>query len=112
MKQALSERLVLALYDSKNKTEVHTDASKLGIKGIMLQRQATGNLKPVNYYSRATTLMEQNYYSCNLKTLAAVETIQRIKVYILGVSFKLVTDCVALRATFLKKDLYPRVASW
>ena len=34
------------------------------------------------------------------------------KVYLLGIRFKIVTDCRAIRATALKKDIQPRVARW
>ena len=32
--------------------------------------------------------------------------------YLLGIKFKLVTDCLALKETIDKKDLTPRVARW
>lgn len=112
LKQALCARPTLALYSGQADTEVHTDASKMGIGGILPQRQTTGDLKPVMHYSRATTPAEQVYHSYDLETLAAVDTIKRFRVYLLGVKFKLITDCVAIRATFQKKDMVPRVARW
>ncbi|KXZ75922.1 hypothetical protein TcasGA2_TC031710 [Tribolium castaneum] len=59
LRHLLSERPVLAAYNSSFSTELHTDASKIGVGGILLQRQPD-----------------------------------------------------AVRATFLKKDLVPRIARW
>ncbi|XP_064210819.1 uncharacterized protein LOC135265341 [Tribolium castaneum] len=112
LRHLLSERPVLAAYNSSFSTELHTDASKIGVGGILLQRQSDGELKPVFYFSRTTTPQEQVYHSYELETLAVVESIKRFRVYLLGVQFKVVTDCSAVRATFLKKDLVPRIARW
>lgn len=42
LKEKLVERPVMALYDAKFETELHTDASKLGIAGILMQRNTEG----------------------------------------------------------------------
>lgn len=112
LKEKLSSRPVLVLYNSGARTEVHTDASKFGLGGMLLQEQGDKQLKPVMYFSKVTTAVEQLYHSYDLETLAVVETIKRFRVYLIGVHFKLVTDCTALRATFEKKDMIPRVARW
>lgn len=52
------------------------------------------------------------YHSNELETLAIVEAIKRFRVYLTGIHFKVVTDCSAVRLTFGKKDLLPRVARW
>lgn len=54
----------------------------------------------------------QMYHSYELETMALIESVKRFRVYLLGVHFKAMTDCAALRATMLKKDLIPRVARW
>lgn len=41
-----------------------------------------------------------------------ISALQRFRVYLLGLNFKIVTDCNSLRATFEKRDLIPRVARW
>lgn len=52
LKEALMTRYILALYNHQAPTEVHTDASKLGIAGIILQEQENKRLQPVAYFSR------------------------------------------------------------
>ena len=112
LKERLIERPVMAVYDNKFETELHTDASKLGIAGILMQRNAEGIIRPVAYYSRKTTKDEQKFYSFDLETLAVIASLHRFHVYLLGIKFKIVTDCNALRATMTKRDLIPRVARW
>ena len=112
LKERLIERPVMAVYDNKFETELHTDASKLGIAGILMQRNAEGIIRPVAYYSRKTTKDEQKFHSFDLETLAVIASLHRFRVYLLGIKFKIVTDCNALRATMTKRDLIPRVARW
>lgn len=55
LRQRLTTRPILASYCGTAATELHTDASKLGLGGILYQVQTTGRLQAVAYYSRATT---------------------------------------------------------
>lgn len=52
------------------------------------------------------------YHSYELETLAIVEAIKRFCVYLIGVHFKVITDCSAVRATIAKRDLVLRIAGW
>jgi hypothetical protein len=112
LKQILCSKPVLALYDSELQTEIHTDACKLGIAGILLQQQTDSTVRPVMYFSRVTTREESMYHSYELETLAVVASLQRFRVYIVGKHVKVVTDCTAVRATLTKRDLIPRIARW
>ena len=112
LKEKLTSRPVLALYNPNSETEIHTDASKLGIGGILLQKQVDRTLKPIAYFSRVTSKEEQAYHSYELETLAVVESIKRFRIYVAGIKFKVVTDCSAVRATLTKRDLVPRIARW
>lgn len=68
LKALVTESPALALYDSNAETDLHTDASKHGVARILMQRQANGDLKPVIYYSRATTGAKQSWHSYELET--------------------------------------------
>ncbi|CAH2087349.1 unnamed protein product [Euphydryas editha] len=112
LKERLIEKPILALYNPKARTELHTDACKIGIAGILMQYDLNDNLKPIAYYSRQTTKDEQHMTAYELETLAVISSLQRFRVYLIGIEFKLFTDCNSLRATFSKRDLIPRVARW
>ncbi|CAB3248007.1 unnamed protein product [Arctia plantaginis] len=112
LKQKLVERPLLALYDVTLETELHTDACKSGVAGILMQKQVDGSRRPVAYYSRKTTGDEQKLHSFELETLAVIASLKRFRVYLLGIKFKIITDCNALRTTLTKRDLIPRISRW
>jgi len=47
-----------------------------------------------------------------LEVLAIVKALKRFRVYLLGITFKIVTDCRAFMLTMNKRDLCVRVARW
>lgn len=113
IKQRLTSRPVLALYNSEYITEVHCDASKHGMGGILLQKpDEKSPLKPVAYYSRQTAKEEEFWHSYELETMAVVASLKKFRIYLIGLQFKVLTDCNALRATLCKRDLIPRIARW
>lgn len=113
LKSRLIDRPILAIYDPAAETELHTDASRLGVGGILLQRKTGSDaFLPIAYYSRQTSPEEKNFHSYELETLAVVCSLRKFRVYLLGMSFKIITDCSALRSTFSKRDLIPRIARW
>lgn len=113
IKSRLVSRPVLALYNAEYITEVHCDASKMGVGGILLQKpDEKASLRPVAYFSRQTTKEEEFWHSYELETMAVVMSLKKFRVYLIGIEFKVVTDCSALRSTLTKRDLLPKVARW
>lgn len=113
LKSTLCQSPVLKIYDSNLETELHTDASIEGYGAVLLQRNDKDNkMHPVYFMSKKTTPAERKYHSYHLEILAIVEAIRKFRVYLLGIRFKIVTDCSALTMTLKKKDLPPRVARW
>lgn len=112
LKQSLTDRPILALYDHTAETQLHTDASRIGVAGILLQRKGCLPFRPIAYFSRQTTPDEQKLHSFELETLAVVSSLQKFRVYLLGIKFTIFSDCHALRSTFTKRDLVPRISRW
>ena len=69
-------------------------------------------MHPVYYFSRKTNDAQKKYTSYELEMLAVVEALKKFRVYLLGISFKIYTDCAAFAVTMNKKDLCTRVARW
>lgn len=111
LKKLLTDRPILTLYDAKANHELHTDASKIGLSAILLQKHEDG-LKAVAYYSRQTTEAEMKYHSYELEVLAVVEGLERFRIYLLGRKFKIVTDCNSMCALKNQKVLVPRIGRW
>jgi len=112
LKAALASRPVLKLYKIGASIELHTDASKHGYGAILLQRDTDNSLHPVYYASGRTTPAEEKYTSYELEVLAIIKSLKKFRVYLIGISFKIVTDCRAFSLTMNKKDLCVRVAKW
>lgn len=108
----LTNEPVLAIYDPKLRTEVHTDASSIGYGAVLIQVHETGHKRVVAYFSRRTQGAESKYHSYDLETLAVVKALQHFRHYLIGLEFTVVTDCNALKLTQHKKDLLPRVCRW
>jgi hypothetical protein len=111
VKEMLTSRPVLAIFDPHLPTELHTDASSTGLGAILLQEH-NGKQRVVAYFSKQTTIDQRQYHSYELETMAVVYALKHFRVYLLGLHFTVVTDCNALRTTFSKKDLIPRVGRW
>lgn len=111
IKRLLTSRPVLSVFDPTLPTELHTDASSIALGAILLQTHDKEQ-KVVAYFSKQTTSDQRHYHSYELETMAVVYALQHFRVYLLGLHFTIVTDCNALRTTFTKKDLVPRVGRW
>lgn len=113
IKEKLVKYPVLHIFDAKLATELHTDASKDAIAGILLQcSEVDGKLHPCYYYSRLTNKAEKNYHSLELESLAVVESIKKFRCYLLGKKFKVVTDCMAIKQSLNKKNPNARLSRW
>lgn len=113
LKMILTQQPVLKLYRIGAETELHTDASSLGYGMILMQKESNDNtFHPVYYASGKTTPAESRYCSYELEVLAIVKALEKFRVYLLGIPFKIITDCQAFAMTMRKEKLCVRVARW
>ena len=113
LKQILCDVPVLRIFDQNYETEVHTDASIDGYGAVLLQKSPEDNfLHPVYYMSKKTSNDERKYTSYELEALAIIQALTKFRVYLIGMHFKIVTDCNAFAKTLDKKGLCTRVARW
>lgn len=111
IKGVLCSDPILKIYDPTRETEVHTDASKIGYGACLLQKHGD-EFYPVLFLSKKTTPAESNYSSYELEVLAVIYSLQKFRVYLLGLKFCIVTDCKSFKQTMGKRDLCPRIARW
>ena len=112
LKKKLNDAPILSIFDPKDETELHCDASSLGFGAILLQRKSDNNFHPIFYYSKRTTEPESKYHSFELETLAIIYALKRFRIYLQGLKFRIVTDCNSLTLTLNKKEINPRIARW
>lgn len=113
LKLDLSRNPVLKIFNQKFETELHTDACKDDLGTILLQKNLDDNkLHPVYYMSHKTTETESRYTSYELEVLAVIKALEKFRHYLLGIKFKIVTDCIAFKQTMNKVKLSAKIARW
>lgn len=94
-------------------TELHTDACKFGFGAMLLQKSSDDmQFHPVYYFSKKCTPCQERYCSYELEVLAIVAALKKFRVYLLGLHFKIITDCAAFKGTMERKELTSRIAGW
>ena len=93
--------------------EVVVDASPFGLGAVISQLQPDGSTRPISYASRALSNVEKRYSQIERECLAILFAIQRFRIYLYGISFKVKTDHKPLLAMFSRKcQPPPRIERW
>lgn len=82
LKNRLTLRPVLKVYNSTAQTELHSDASIQGFGAIFLQKQSKNDWAPIAYFSQLINKAEANYHSFELEMLAIVRAVERFHIYL------------------------------
>ncbi|UYV61752.1 K02A2.6-like [Cordylochernes scorpioides] len=112
LKNALISKPVLYIYDRSNPCHLITDASGLGVAGVLKQPDEQGILHPIAYYSRKLHPYEQNYTASEIETLAIINSVQRFHTYLHNVHFTLHTDHLPLKWIKNVKNPHGRLFRW
>uniref|UniRef100_A0A1Y1LMU5 RNA-directed DNA polymerase n=1 Tax=Photinus pyralis TaxID=7054 RepID=A0A1Y1LMU5_PHOPY len=96
LKKAICEAPVLRLPDFSIPFIVRTDASNIGISGVLLQKQEDG-IHPIAFVSKKLSDTEKKYSTYEKESLAVMFALDKFKDYVTDSLFTLQVDCDAIR---------------
>ena len=100
----MASEQVLALYDPEKETMVSSDASSFGLGAVLMQKQPSGEMRPVAHASRSMTETEEG--------LAITWALEHWAEFLIGLRFKVETDhrpLIPLFSTKLIDELPVRI---
>lgn len=111
LKQHLVSAPILACPDFNLPFQVETDASDFGLGAVLLQKQNRED-KVICYLSRSLTKTERKYSTTEKELLAVLFAVEKLRPYLQGTKFTVVTDHYSLKWLFNIKDPAGRIARW
>lgn len=112
LKNALVSMVALAHPDFNKEFIVRTDASKAGIGAVLAQRDDSGALRPIAFYSRKFTPAEARYTTREQELLGVVCSIKHWQEYLLPREFCLMTDHQNLTYLWKNGEVDGRLGRW
>ena len=112
IKEAIAKDVTLQFFDQEQPLYIKVDASKKGIRAIILQpdkkckntcnTEIPNNLKPVAYVSKTLTSCESNYSNIEKELLGVLFSVLHFKHFIYGQRVNIITDHKPLVSLFEK----------
>ncbi len=87
VKAAIAKETVLAYPDFSKPFEIYTDASSMQLGAVITQDN-----RPIAFFSRKLSVMQQKYSVTEIELLAIVETLNEFKGMLWGQNIKVYTD--------------------
>ncbi|CAG4929464.1 unnamed protein product [Parnassius apollo] len=111
LKDRLCKTPILGYPDASKEFIVDTDASDIGLGGVLSQRNGDQEVV-IAYFSKSLSKPERNYCVTRRELLAVVKSLQHFSKYLLGRKFHLRTDHAALKWLLQFKNPEGQVARW
>lgn len=111
IKEALVTAPILTCPDFDKPFTLQTDASSYGIGAVLTQNTAAGE-QVICYLSRTLTRPERNFTTTERECLAVIWAVEKLRHYLEGAKFTVVTDHYSLLWLNRLKDPTGRLARW
>ena len=111
LKYEVTSDQVLAHYDPEIPVTLTTDASSVAIAGVLSHIYPNKIEKPIAFVSRALTQSEKNYSTIHREALAIVFSVTKLRQYLMGRHFTLLTDHKPLLAILGENKGLPLMAA-
>lgn len=111
LKQRLVTAPILAMPDFEREFVIQTDASDYGVGAVLTQNFDEGE-KVIAYISRSLTRQERNFSTTEKECLAVLFAIEKLRPYVEGTHFTVVTDHYSLLWLNSLQNPSGRLARW
>lgn len=111
IKDRLVTSPILTCPDFSQRFFVQTDASNYGLGAVLTQRHEDGE-KVISYLSRSLTKAERNYSTTEKELLAVIFAIEKLRPYLEGSHFTVITDHYSLLWLHSLDNPSGRLARW
>lgn len=111
LKQHLVSAPILTCPDFNLPFIVETDASDYGLGAVLVQKQ-DGEDKVICYLSRSLTKSERKLSTTEKELMAIIFAVEKLRPYLQGTKFTVVTDHYSLKWLFNIKEPTGRIARW
>lgn len=112
IKDALVSAPILSCPDFNLPFIVQTDASAYGIGAVLSQKKSNGEEHVICYVSRSLSRQERNYSVTERECLAVIYAIEKLRPYLEGYRFTVITDHHSLLWLNNLKEPTGRLARW
>ncbi|UYV75014.1 hypothetical protein LAZ67_12002096, partial [Cordylochernes scorpioides] len=111
LKAALTSEPILTIYNPEVPCKLYTDASAIGIAGILSQ-EIDSTEHVISYYSKKLLKHQQNYSAFELECYAVIQAIDYFEVYLENKPFQVITDHSALQWLLNLKNPKSKFFRW
>lgn len=112
LKNNFLRSVTLSHYIADKPFKLQTDASDMGISGILYQEDENGDIRIISLTSRVLSACEFRYTTSEKELLAIIHSLIKFRMYLVGRKFHIITDHQAL--TYLLSTPYhnARLMRW
>lgn len=112
LRTSLQGPTTLKLFNPKLPTELHTDASKVGIGAILIQRNEDHSPRIIACFSKRLSKEQENWNTTEQEGLTVVEAIEKFDCYLRPFKFTVFTDNSALTWIANSSKLKGKLLRW
>ena len=107
-----SDTIMQGYPDLNSPFEVYTDASNVAVGAILIQRDARGHPRPIQYISSTLNNTQRRWPAIEKEAYAIVYALKTLRPYLYGAIFQVFTDHKPLKAMFIGEICNTKVQRW